>query len=115
MSYFPIEKPGKSISFNSSRNMSEHGGHNEGKGGKEEKRHGWSSEVSPKPEGSDRSKYFDSLSNIKGKAMGISKNRSSGVVKAWSFNRVRSDSKSPELNKYGDSLSHLKGSINKKD
>jgi hypothetical protein len=104
MSYFPIEKPGKSISFNSSRSL---GSSSKKKEGEKDKK------SIPPSQGGQESKYYNSLSSIKRKASGNT-SPSGGIIKSWSFNRVRTDSGSPELRKYGESLSRLKGSINKK-
>jgi len=105
MSYFPIEKPGKSISFNSSRSLNSSSKKREG----EKDKKGVASS-----QGGQESKYYNSLSSIKRKASGNNTRPSGGFIKSWSFNRVRTDSGSPELRKYGESLSRLKGSINKK-
>lgn len=108
--YIPIEKPGKSFTFSSSHGV----GKDSSKGEKKEKR-GWSFGVSPKPEEdlNRRNKYMKNLSNIKDEASGISNKYKDSVVKAWTFNSVRGDSKAPELNRYGDSLSKLKGRVDK--
>ncbi|MDD4409912.1 MAG: hypothetical protein PHW52_04665 [Candidatus Pacebacteria bacterium] len=107
MGYFPIEKPGKSISFNSMSSSSNQGDKNSNK----DKKKGWSSTPSKPDEGN---KYASSLSGIKGKVMGVDNNKQSGVIKPWSFSSSKVDSRSPELGRYGDSLSRLKGGINKK-
>lgn len=112
MGYFPIERPGKKIDFNSQRTTQDR---SKGKEKKDDKKRG-SFGVPEKPEENDPrgSKYSQSLLAIKEKTMGINKNVQSKAVKPWTFDRVRSDSKSPELRKYGDSLSRIKSNVEKK-
>jgi hypothetical protein len=109
MSYFPIEKPDKMINFGSGTSSKKD------KENKDKKKR-WTFGVPEKPkEAPQENKYMRSLSGVKEKAMGVNTNKHGGVVKSWSFDSVRSDSGSPELKRYGDSLSKLKGNINKKN
>lgn len=112
--YFPIERPDKSFS-SSSRGVGMNYSASNKKGDKKEKK-GWSFGVSAKSEEDSalKNRYMRNLSDVKDGASGINKNKyRNSVVKPWTFNSVRSDSNAPELNNYRDSLSKLKGNINK--